>query len=81
MVLLGITALAAYSVGHQDAPANQQPAALAAIARSTAQRVAFTTPAVEQAGAKDQRWLVSAGWVIREGLAIRPLTTTTRMGK
>jgi hypothetical protein len=48
-VLLAITALAAYAVGRQDAPANQPPAAPAAIARSTAQPVAFTTTTVEQA--------------------------------
>jgi hypothetical protein len=52
LILLGITTLAAYSVGRQDAPANEPPVAFAAptaVARSTAQPVAFTTPAVEQA--------------------------------
>jgi hypothetical protein len=48
-VLLVITALAAYSVGRQDAPANQQPVAPVAIVRSTAKPVALTTPVVEQA--------------------------------
>jgi hypothetical protein len=57
LILLGITALAAYSVGRQDAPANQPPVAIAtpmAVARSTAQPMAFTTPAVEQAGPAPQ---------------------------
>jgi hypothetical protein len=49
IVLLGITAFAAYSVGRQDAPMNPPAAAPAAIARSTAQPMAFTTPAVELA--------------------------------
>jgi hypothetical protein len=48
-VLLGITALTAYSVGRQDAPPNLSPAVPAVIARSTAQPVALTTHAVEQA--------------------------------
>jgi hypothetical protein len=54
IVLLGITALAAYAVGRQDAPANQPPAAPAAIARSTAQPVAFTTTTVGQATSAPQ---------------------------
>jgi hypothetical protein len=49
IILLGITALAAYSVGRQDAPANHPPAASATIAGSTAQPVAFTIATVEQA--------------------------------
>jgi hypothetical protein len=48
IILLGITALAAYSVGRQDAPANHPPAAAATIAGSTAQPVAFTTATAEQ---------------------------------
>jgi hypothetical protein len=48
---LGITSLAAYSVGRQEAPANHSPATTAAIAPSTtAQPVAaLVTPAVKQA--------------------------------
>jgi len=53
LILLGITALAAYTVGRQDVPAHQPPpvafATPTAVARSTAQPVAFTTPVVEQA--------------------------------
>jgi len=51
IALLGITALAAYSVGRQEAPANHSPATTAAIAPSTtAQPVAaLVTPAVKQA--------------------------------
>jgi hypothetical protein len=58
LILVGITGLAAYSVGRQGAPANQPPpvafATPTAVARSTAQPVAFTTPPVEQAAPAPQ---------------------------
>jgi hypothetical protein len=48
LILLGITALAAYSVGRQDAPANQPPAAATASPATYVKPMAFTAPAVEQ---------------------------------
>jgi hypothetical protein len=46
-VLLGITAFVAYSLGHQNAPASYQPAALVSAPSIPAKPVVFNVPAVQ----------------------------------